>query len=71
MVVSAGGTLSKANTDALSRAAAFRIEANVLRERANTTDEAVVREQYLALADRWSMFAANLEAEAINVSGMH
>ncbi len=50
--------------DLVGRAALFRIEADMLRERACMTDEPVVREQYLALAERWSMFAAGLEAEA-------
>lgn len=71
MVANAGNTLSKAHADAMSRAAAFRIEADILRERANATDESVICEQYLALANRWAMLAANLEAETMHQSGMH
>ena len=67
-VVSAGKELTKAHADTLSRAAVFRIEADVLRERARVTDEAAIREQYLALADRWTMFASSLEAELMNRS---
>jgi len=67
-IVSAGTEYSKAETDAIGRAAAFRIEAEALRERARRTDEAVVRDQYLALADRWSVFASSLEAELMNRS---
>ena len=47
------------------RAAQFRIEAAVLRERAETMDENVIRDQYLLLADRWTMLAAGLEAEQL------
>jgi hypothetical protein len=54
--------------DLVGRAAHFRIEADMLRGRACMTDEPVVREQYLALARRWSMFAAGLEAEALTGS---
>jgi hypothetical protein len=70
-VVGSGNTLSKSHADAISRAAAFRIEANLLRERAGTAGETIIREQYLALADRWAMFAANLEAELMHLGGMH
>ena len=70
-IVNPGNTMSKAHTDALSRAASFRIEADILRERAQASGEPVVREQYLALADRWSTFAASLEAEMMNLSGLH
>lgn len=66
--VSGGNELTNAHADAIGRAAGFRIEAETLRERARATDEAVVREQYLALADRWSMFASSLEAELMNRS---
>ena len=66
--VGAGKELTQAHAVAVSRAAAFRIEAEILRERARATDEAVVREQYLALADRWAMFATSLEAELMNRS---
>lgn len=69
--MNSGSNLSNAHMDAMSRAAAFRIEADMLRARARATGEAVIREQYLALADRWAMFAANLEAELMHASGMH
>jgi hypothetical protein len=52
----------------IGRAAHFRTEADVLRVRASLAAEPVVREQYLALAERWSMFAAGLEAEALTAS---
>ena len=65
---SAGKELTAAHADAIGRAAGFRLEAETLRERARATDEAVVREQYLALADRWMMFASSLEAELMNRS---
>jgi len=48
-------------SDLLGRAALLRLEAGVLRERANSTNEIVVRDQYLKLADRWAMLAAALE----------
>jgi len=67
-IVSAGTDYSKVQTDAIGRAAAFRLEAEALRERARRTDETVVRDQYLALADRWSVFASSLEAELMNRS---
>jgi hypothetical protein len=51
--------------DLIARAANFRIEADLLRERACVSFEPVVRERYLALAERWLMFAAGLEAEAL------
>lgn len=66
--VSAGKELTNAHADAIGRAAGFRLEAETLRERARATDEAVVREHYLALADRWTMFASSLEAELMNRS---
>ena len=53
--VSAGKELTNAHADAIGRAAGFRLEAETLRERARATDEAVVREHYLALADRWTI----------------
>ena len=52
----------------VGRAASFRIEAEMLRERAGMTDEPAIREQYLALAEKWSKFAAGLEAEALTAS---
>ena len=67
-IVSAGTDYSKVQTDAIGRAAAFRLEAEALRERARRTNETVVRDQYLALADRWSVFASSLEAELMNRS---
>ena len=59
---------SDESLDLIARAANFRIEADLLRERACVSFEPVVREQYLALAERWSMFAAGLEAEALATS---
>lgn len=50
----------------VGRAASFRIEADALRERAGAADENVIKDQYLALADRWSMLAAHLEAELLD-----
>jgi len=49
--------------DLIGRAATFRIEADMLRERARETDEPAIREEYLALANRWASFAAGLEAQ--------
>lgn len=45
----------------LGRAATFRGEAEALRQRACASGESVIRDQYLMLADRWSMLAASLE----------
>jgi hypothetical protein len=58
-------TLSNDIRDALSRAASFRSESDMLRRRANAVCEDVIRDQYLALADRFSMLAASLEVQAI------
>ncbi len=60
------GNLSDDAAGALGRAAGFRIEADILRQRADATDEAVIREQYRALAERWSMLAAHLEASVLD-----
>jgi len=49
--------------DLIGRAAGFRIEADLLRARARETDEPAIREEYLALANRWVSFAAGLEAQ--------
>jgi len=49
--------------DLIGRAAAFRIEADLLRARARETDEPAIRDEYLALANRWASFAAGLEAQ--------
>jgi hypothetical protein len=49
--------------DLIGRAATFRIEADLLRARARETDEPAIREEYLALANRWVSFAASLEAQ--------
>ena len=49
--------------DLIGRAATFRIEADLLRERARETDEPAIREEYLAMANRWASFAAGLEAQ--------
>lgn len=60
------GALSKDGADLVARAANFRIEADALRERAYASTERVIRDQYLALAERWSLFAAGLEAELMS-----
>lgn len=57
------GVLSADQTEIVSRAANFRIEADALRERARAITERVIRDEYLALAQRWSMLAASLEYE--------
>ena len=62
-VVNSDGVLSSDQTDLVSRAASFRIEADALRERARQSNERVIRDEYLALARRWSTMAAGLEAE--------
>jgi hypothetical protein len=49
----------------VGRAATFRIEAEALRARAHATDEPVIRDHYLALAQRWSTLATGLEAETL------
>jgi len=49
----------------VSRAANFRIEAVALRERARATADDLIRDEYLGLANHWSLCAAHLEAEAI------
>jgi hypothetical protein len=51
--------------DLMARAATFRIEADLLRERARAADEPAIREEYLALANRWSTFASGLEGELL------
>jgi hypothetical protein len=61
--VNSENVLSQDQEDLIGRAASFRIEAQWLRTRAAGADESVIREQYLALADRWAMLAASLEAE--------
>jgi hypothetical protein len=50
---------------AVSRAASFRSESDMLRRRASAVHEDAIRDQYLALADRFSMLAASLEVQAI------
>jgi len=45
-------------------AAAYRLEACVLEARARATPEATIRDEYLALARRWSLIAASLDVEA-------
>jgi len=52
-------------SDLIGRAANFRIEADLLRERALATGEPAIREEYLALAGKWSTFAAGLESEVL------
>lgn len=64
-MVSGDGILSKDCSDLLSRAAFFRLEASILRERAHSTDESIVRDQYFKLADRWFTLAAALEAQLL------
>jgi hypothetical protein len=51
--------------DLAGRAASLRMEAVFLRARAEAADEEAVRTAYLALAERWLVFAASLEAEII------
>jgi|HubBroStandDraft_5_1064220.scaffolds.fasta_scaffold768047_2 hypothetical protein len=51
--------------DLAGRAASLRMEADFLRARAELADEEAVRTAYLALAQRWLIFAAGLEAELI------
>ena len=60
-----GEALSDDARARIGRAATFRIEADALRERAQASDENLVKNEYLALADRWSMLAAHLEAELL------
>jgi hypothetical protein len=57
--------LSDGISDAVSRAASFRSESDMLRRRASAVHEDAIRDQYLALADRFSMLAASLEVQAI------
>jgi len=56
---------SNAMSDAVSRAASLRSESDMLRRRASTMREDTIRDQYLALAERFSMLAASLEAQAM------
>ncbi|MBV9992719.1 MAG: hypothetical protein JOZ72_15675 [Alphaproteobacteria bacterium] len=58
-------SLASRSEDLVSRAAGFRIEADVLRGRAREAGDTMIRSEYLSLADRWSLCAAHLEAEAI------
>lgn len=64
-VTPGGEIFSKDHSDLLSRAAFFRLEADALRQRAQVTDEMVVRDQYFKLADRWTTLAAGLEADLL------
>jgi hypothetical protein len=48
----------------LMRAAQFRTEAAVLRDRASDSPEPLIHDKYMELAERWTSFAANLEVEA-------
>ena len=57
--------LAMRSDDLVSRAANFRIEADILRDRAQEAGDNTIRKEYLSLADRWSLCAAHLEAEAI------
>ena len=52
-------------SDAVSRAASLRSESDMLRRRASAVREDVIRDQYLALAERFSMLAASLEMQAM------
>jgi hypothetical protein len=65
-VRSGGENLSQDARARVGRAATFRIEAEALRDRAHASGEDVIKNQYLALADRWSTLAAHLEAELLN-----
>ena len=47
--------------DAVSRAAHFRMEAQMLRERACATSEPLIQKRYLELAECWAAYAAGLE----------
>ncbi len=64
--VNARSALSNDQAELAGRAAHFRLEADVLRERARGSTERVIRDQYLALAERWSSFAAGLDAELMS-----
>jgi hypothetical protein len=57
--------LSTGASGAVSRAASFRGESDMLRRRASAVREDAIRDQYLALADRFSILAASLEMQAI------
>lgn len=57
------GDGSNSGRDLAGRAACFRMEAEMLKSRACASDERVIKEQYLALAERWSTLAASLDAE--------
>jgi len=57
------GALSEGGSELLSRAALFRLEADALRVRAGNIGEAIIRDQYFLLADRWSSLAAGLEMQ--------
>lgn len=59
------GILSNDSSDLASRAALFRLEADVLRQRARATDETVIRARYSKLADHWTMLAAGLELQLL------
>jgi len=52
--------------DAFARAAALRIEAELLRGRARETELEIVRSGYLDLAARWTALAAHLESNALD-----
>ncbi|HVU21675.1 MAG TPA: hypothetical protein VHE09_13170 [Rhizomicrobium sp.] len=58
--------MQKRRAALVSRAATLRIEADFLHERARSCSEAVIREQYLTLAQRWSMLAASLDYELMS-----
>jgi hypothetical protein len=62
----AATSLSDDGLGLAARAATFRLEADTLRRRAAETNEDAIRDQYLALAQRWSIFAAHLEAELLD-----
>jgi hypothetical protein len=57
--------LSDGIGDAVSCAASFRSESDMLRRRASVVREDAIRDQYLALADRFTMIAASLEVQAM------
>ena len=57
---------SVVSSDALARAAALRIEAELLRGRARETELELVRSGYLDLAARWTAIAAHLETGVLD-----
>jgi len=56
---------ARKDEELIGRAATYRIEADALRERAMAVRDALIRDQYLGMAERWSTIAAHLEVEAM------